>query len=69
MILTLVILATIAFIDLRPLVKDRSWKDAAVFLVILAATLALAVAQIRGVQVPSVMLAIDALLKSWGITW
>jgi len=61
--------ALIAIIDLLPLLKNRSWIEAIVFLVLFIPALTLALLEYKGIGAPSIMVVLDALLKSIGLSY
>ena len=71
MILTFTLLgfAVLALIDLVPLIKKRAKVCIAVFCVIFAVALTIAVLNIQNIEVPSVMRLLGQLLKSIGINY
>jgi hypothetical protein len=69
MALILIGFALIALIDLRPIIQRHSGRGAAAFLLLFTSALALAILQQRGVEVPSIMLVFDEILKALGMSY
>ncbi len=69
MITVLIFFALILLIDLYPIVRRRSWRGAFGFLLLFIPALTLAILQQKNIEVPSLMLALGDLLKSWGISY
>ena len=61
--------ALIALIDLIPLIRRRSGYGIAVFLLIYAAALILAVLNSKKVKVPSIMILLGELLEKLGLRY
>ena len=69
MTLMLIGFALIALIDLTPIVRRRSLRDGAVFLVLFASALTLGVLEVRGAEVPSMLLLLGNMLKALGLSY
>lgn len=69
MVLMLIGFALIALIDLLPVIRRRSGRAVAAFLLLFTAALALSVLQVNGVEVPSAMLLLDDVLKTFGLSY
>lgn len=59
----------ILLVDLVPLVRRRSWRGTIGFLLFFIPALTLAVLRQKNVEVPSLMLILGDLLKTWGISY
>ena len=69
MALMLVGFGLVALIDLVPLIKRRSRRGVAGFLVMLATALTLAVLEAKGIDVPSIMLLWGDVLRPLGLSY
>jgi hypothetical protein len=69
MALILIGFALIALIDLTPLIRRRSWRGLAAFLLLFVPALTLAILQVNGIQVPSVMILLWKALKAIGLSY
>ncbi|WP_099205256.1 hypothetical protein [Scatolibacter rhodanostii] len=64
-----IVFAIIAWIDLLPLIRKRSWKGIAALLFFFIPALVLAVLWNYKIQVPSTLLTLGEALKSMGISY
>lgn len=67
--LMLIAFALIMIIDLIPIIKRRLGHDAATFLILFATALTLAVLQVSGIEVSSILLLLGDALKSLGLSY
>lgn len=59
----------ILLMDFLPIVRQRSWRSVLGFLLLFIPALTLALLRQNNVEVPSLMLALGDLLKTWGISY
>lgn len=69
MVLVLAGFALIALIDLIPLIRRRSGRGAAAFIILFVPALTLAVLLVNGVEVPSMLLLLQDMLKALGLSY
>lgn len=69
MALVLIGFALILLADLIPIIRRRSGREAAAFLILFAAALTLAVLQTNAIQVPSIMLLLGDAFKELGLSY
>lgn len=69
MVLMLLGFAAIALTDLIPLIRQRSARGIAAFLLMFLTALTLATLQLVGVEVPSVMLLLGNAAKAMGLSY
>ncbi len=67
MVAILIIFSLIALIDLRPLIRQKSWRDVAAFGIVFGLALVVTVLNELKVPIPSTILTADKWMKQIGI--
>jgi hypothetical protein len=67
MVAIFIVFGLIALIDLRPLIRKRSWKDVAAFGIVFGLALVVSVLNELKVPIPSTILTADKWMKQIGI--
>ncbi|HHU22517.1 MAG TPA: hypothetical protein GXZ52_03750 [Clostridiales bacterium] len=61
--------AIFALVDIFPIIRSRSWRCILVFIVLFVISLTLAILLKLKVKIPSILLFLGDILKSWHLTY